>query len=284
MPGFTIVKVTMTTNSQETSGTRPEARPLEPLSPELHGNWRLRSGTFDFARDTPFIPLLMSEFVQASRTYPIVFSAADPSPLVLLGMDRTNLFVKDGVWGGGAAENASASSEALFAPYVPAFLRRYPFGYLKVDDSGKYILAIDGGCEWLSTEGSEGQPLFENGQPSALTQSALAFCDVFQSEAENTMAFVRALEARDLLIDRTAELTLADGEKHKLGGFRIVDRARYEQLDGPTIVEWHMKGWLQAVLFHLASLDLFAALARREIVERGMTLDAEPAAQPEQLN
>lgn len=275
----------MTTNSQDSSGRPKESRSFEPLSPQHHGSWRLGSGTFDFASETPFVPLLMSEFVQASRTYPIVFSAADASPLALLGLDRTNLFVKDGVWDGGRnGDEVATVTNVHLAPYVPAFVRRYPFSYLKVDDSEKYILGIDAGCKWISTEGSDGQPLFEDGKPSELTQSALAFCDVFQSEAENTMALVRALEARELLLERTAELTLEGGETHKLGGFRIVDRQRYEQLDGPTIVEWHMKGWLQAILFHLASLDLFAALAQREIVQRGNGRQPEPPARSEKLN
>lgn len=275
----------MTTNTQDSSDRPNESRSFEPLSVQQHGSWRLGSGTFDFASGTPFVPLLMSEFVQASRTYPIVFSAADASPLALLGLDRTNLFVKDGVWDGGrTGDDAATVADVHLAPYVPAFVRRYPFRYLKVDGSENYILGIDAGCRWISTEGSDGRPLFEDGKPSELTQSALAFCDVFQGEAENTMALVRALEARGLLIERTAELTLTGGETHKLGGFRIVDRQLYEQLDGPTIVEWHMKGWLQAILFHLASLDLFAALAQREIIQRGNGRQPEPSARSEKLN
>ncbi|WP_275504301.1 SapC family protein [Sphingomonas pollutisoli] len=233
------------------------ARSLEPLSPERHAAWRLKTADFGFAREAPFIPVVVSEFARAARTYPIVFSASDPSPLALLGIDRANLFLGD------ASGDAATPGIVWREGYVPAYVRRYPFGYLRVGESDRFVLGIDPGCEAICTDGTEGQPLFEDGAPAAIVQTALAICQAFQGQAEASMAFVRALEDRGLLVERTAELTLDGGGRHRLTGFRIVDRAKFDALDGPTIVEWHAKGWLEAVSFHLASLDLLAALVRR---------------------
>lgn len=214
----------------------------------------------------PFVPALIAEFAAVARVYPIVFSNSDPSPIAILGFDRRNLFVRDGVWETefkariGDAQQADAVRGDL---YVPAYIRRHPFALLRTTDD-QHVLAIDTESPLLRPEGEQGTPLFEDGKPSAIVPSALQFCEAFRQQAETTMAFVRALEARDLLVERQANVTLDSGRSLGLTGFRIVDAAKFAQLDGPTIVEWHGKGWLAAVHFHLTSLSRLDAIARRQ--------------------
>ncbi|MDF0487745.1 SapC family protein [Sphingomonas sp. H39-1-10] len=238
----------------------------EPLASDRHGSWRLAAGDMAHAVTVPFVPVLIAEFAAAARVFPIVFSNSDPSPIAILGLDQHNLFVKDGVWESEFAArigDAQAAGEQQADIYVPAYIRRHPFALLRTTDE-QHVLAIDKTSPLLRKEGEEGTPLFENGKPSATVASALQFCEAFRQQAEATMAFVRALEARELLIERRANITLHSGRSLGLTGFRIIDADKFARLDGPTIVEWHAKGWLAPVHFHLASLSRLQALARRQ--------------------
>jgi hypothetical protein len=63
---------------------------LEPLSSNVHGDWRARS--FDkatFLANSHAVPLTVEEFGPASRFYPIVFSSGEQAvPLALMGLNE----------------------------------------------------------------------------------------------------------------------------------------------------------------------------------------------------
>ena len=222
----------------------------EPLNAAAHADWRLKGGDAAFATDTPFVPVVVGEMAAAARTYPVVFAGGDAQPLAVLGLERRNLFVTDGRW----------SPDA----YVPAYVRRYPFGFIATVNPDGFALAIDAASDRIVTEGGEGAALFEDGQPSPLTKQALEFCDAFQAEATATRAFAEALMAADLLIDRRADVTLADGRRTGIEGFRVVDVEKFTALPDATVLDWHRKGWLALVHFHLSSLERFSVLLDRQ--------------------
>lgn len=221
----------------------------EPLHAESHGRWSLREGNLDFAAQAHVVPVMLTEFGPVARSYPLVFAPGDAAPLALLGLEHRNLFVADGQWAEGT--------------YLPAYVRRYPFGFIATTNPDDFILAIDAASERLSQDG-EGSPLFVDGKPSELTRQALQFCDAFQSEALNTQAFSAALMAQGLLVDRRADVTLPNGRQWGLKGFQVIDVERLRQLDDAVIVAWHRKGWLELIHFHLASLENFSALLERQ--------------------
>jgi len=222
-------------------------RDPQPLSAVQHGSWRLRDGDAAFAADTAFVPVVVSEIAAAARSYPIVFSTGEGAqPVAVLGLEQRNLFVAGGLW----AEDA----------YVPAYVRRYPFGFIATVNPDGFALAVDAASERLVSSGEEGAPLFDGDQPTQLTQEAMAFCNAFQGEAAATQAFGEALRAQGLLIGRRADVTLPDGRKLGLDGFQIIDTERFAKLDEAVVLDWHRKGWLALVHFHLASLERFGAL------------------------
>lgn len=221
----------------------------EPLSVEAHGMWRLGDGDFAFAAETPFVPVVTGEVAQAMHAYPIVFSAGDAHPIAVMGVERENLFVTGGRW----AEDA----------YVPAYVRRYPFGFIPTINPDGFVLAIDAAADRLREDGDEGVALFDDAEPSELTRQALAFCDAFQGQAAATRAFADALVAANLLVDRRADVQLPDGRTLGLEGFQIVDVDQLAALPDETVVEWHRNGWLALVHYHLASLDRFPSLLAR---------------------
>jgi hypothetical protein len=244
----------MTLPSAPTGTGRP-ALPLfyrkpQLLSSQVHGEWRVKPGDVSFAAGTPYVPIVAGEFSAAARCYPIVFAAADTVPVAVLGLEHSNLFVDGARWAADA--------------YVPAYVRRYPFGFLATTNPAGFALVIDSASERVLTWGSEGTPLFEDGKPSELTNQALRFCEMFEREARATELFREALRAQSLLVDRRANATLPDGSKLGLHGFQVIDAEKFSRLEDSVVVDWHRKGWLALVSFHLASLERFSALLERQ--------------------
>lgn len=222
-------------------------REPQPLTAARHAAWRLTDGDHAFAAETAFSPIVVAELAAAARSYPIVFSGGEAAqPVAVLGLEQRNLFVTGGRW----AQDA----------YVPAYVRRYPFGFIATVNPAGFALAIDAASDRVVQSGEAGTALFEADGPSTLTREAMAFCNTFQAEADATAAFAAALRAQDLLIDRRADATLPDGRKLGLDGFQVVDTERFSNLDDAVVLDWHRRGWLALVHFHLASLERFGAL------------------------
>lgn len=220
----------------------------QPLTAAAHGAWRLLPGDYAFAAETNTVMLSASEFAAAARSYPILFAGEEAAPVALVGLERANLFVASREW----AEDA----------YIPAYVRRYPFVFYATDDADQFVLGIDAASDRIVREGDAGEGLFEGGTASAMTTQALHFCEAFRRDSEATLAFAAALQP--LLIDQRAAVTLASGTSFDIDGFKVVDRARFAALDDATVLDWHRRGWLALVHFHLASLDRFQALLTRQ--------------------
>lgn len=221
----------------------------QPLMPVIHDDVRLTSGNFTFAAETNAVPVTIVEFAQAMRFYPIVFAEGGNFPIAVLGLSAGNRFVSEGRW----AERH----------YVPAYVRRYPFVFAEAGEQG-FALALDVASDRIAHGGDEGEALFIDGKPSPLTEGALAFCREFHQAHLKTQAFVEALAAKELLVEQQADAKLASGEARRLAGFRVIDREKFGHLPDDVILDWHRKGWLALVLFHMASLDRFTELLAAE--------------------
>ena len=101
------------------------------LHVDRHAEWRLLDGNAAFAACATAIPLVLTDFVPAARSYPILFTADTAAPIALTGLQRSDLFV---------------DAAGAWAPdcYVPAYVRRYPFILVEVPDRSDLGLAIDG--------------------------------------------------------------------------------------------------------------------------------------------
>jgi hypothetical protein len=147
---------------------------------------------------------------------------------------------------------------------VPAYVRRHPFILVEAPGGDSAALAVDAGSELISKEQEVlGAPLFEGGQPCAVTLRALEFCRLLRQDPRRTRAFSKALVEEGLLVERRANATLANARQLTVTGFQVVDPQRFAQLSGETVVTWHRNGWLALVHFHLASLERCADLLRR---------------------
>lgn len=211
---------------------------------------------YSFARATNAVPLNAVEYVQALRHYPIVFSTAKPAmTLAVLGIrDDENLFV-------------DAAGEWRKGAYVPAYVRRYPFIFIRGNDPDKLTLGIDDAAPHFA--GGDGSPLFINGEPSGQARHALAFCEEFQAHLMLTQEFCRAIADRDLLVDQGAQFEFRSGGRATIQGFRIIDESKFKALPDDVIAEWRRKGYLPLVFAHFFSMrswaDLLDLAAERKV-------------------
>ncbi len=141
-------------------------REPQALAAAVHGDLHLKGARdFRFAAATNAVPIMAAEFVEAQRSYPIVFVGETVHPAVVLGLETANVFVD------------TAGSWALDR-YIPAYVRRYPFVFIETADKANYALGIDVASDRVvrAIDGGEGlAPLFSGGQPTQLTQDALRF-------------------------------------------------------------------------------------------------------------
>ncbi len=224
---------------------------IDDVSAENHGALGLAEEIdYRFAGATNSIPVNGVEFNAAARHYPIIFNPEPGGlPLTIVGVRlNENLFIEDnGRWAEGC--------------YVPAFVRRYPFIFVSRAGEGELAFCVDGKSPLL-VEGGSG-PLFQNGQSSDLLQNVARFCAAYARQQNSTRDFLEALEARDLLIQRSADITLPDGQKVAMRGFRVIDTAKLRELPGDIVDAWWRNGWLDWINCHVVSLGNFGRLYHR---------------------
>ncbi|NDC56285.1 MAG: SapC family protein, partial [Alphaproteobacteria bacterium] len=197
-------------------------------------------GNFTFAAQANAVPIVIDEFAIAAASYPIVFlQTAEPVPAVVLGVTpQRNLYV-------------GPNGEWLNNAYLPAYVRRYPF--ILVDDpQSKQMLLCYDETSGMVTEGGD-LPLFDNGQPSMVTNNALNLCLALRQQGETTENFVRALRQRGLLNDQSIEIKTPAGDSHVVNGFLTLDEQKFAALPDDVYIQWRKLGWIKLIYAHLQS-------------------------------
>lgn len=229
------------------AGTPAPSLPLfykkpTPLDATKHGKLGLKKNFgLSFTAQVNAVPINMIEMPQICHFYPIAFSPdGNATPVALLGLrDNENLFVNDkGEWEANC--------------YIPAYIRRYPFIFSEMPGNDRLTLCADMNDNVVSDSGD--QKFFEkDGKPTQLAQNALEFCKSYHAAAQQTQEFSKALSDSGLLVDRQAEITIAESKKISFSGFRIVDEAKLAGLADKDFLEWRSKGWLPFLYAHLFS-------------------------------
>ena len=217
-----------------------------------HKDVRIKqAGTnFSFAKKTNSVILAGIEFTEAAKEYPIVFAKAGEIvvPVALVGLrNEENLFVDDkGNWD---------------AHYVPAFVRRYPFVLADSGDAGQRMVCIDEAYPGFNS--SEGELLFEDGEPTTLLKQAMDFMEEYQKQYVRTERFVKRLQENDLLIEANARVDMVDGKKFSMTGLLAVDEKKLLQLSDEKALEFFRSGELAWLYCHLMSFGTMARLVDR---------------------
>lgn len=233
---------------------------LVPLSSQQHGDWKLRpiEGA-KFLTDAHAVPLLVEEFIQASRFYPIVFSLGDqPVPLALMGLN-------EGV-------NVIVDERGMFPDdfYVPAYVRRYPFLLARLrPDTDDLSLCVDPTSEVIG-QFDEGEAIFESEQPSERTKAILQFCEQVEQASAMTNGFFTDIKEQKLLTDGefSAQPNGAT-QPYVYRGFQIISEDAVKNLRGDVARKWLQNGLMPLIYAHLFSLQRMADIFGRQ-AQRGM--------------
>ncbi|MCC2980484.1 MULTISPECIES: SapC family protein [unclassified Sphingomonas] len=230
---------------------------LEPLSSELHADYKIRP-----AQSAPFlatqhaIPITIDEFALVQRYMPIVFSAGEDSvPIALMGLNEgVNVFV----------DADGKLVEDNF--YVPAYIRRYPYLLARLrPDAQELSLCFDPTSDTIG-QFDEGQPLFENGQPSEVTKNILAFNEQFEQAGARTAQFMNELRETELLMDGEVSIQHEGYEQPFVyRGFQMINEEKLQDLRGDQLRKMTKSGMLPLLYAHLFSLSLMREVFARQV-------------------
>jgi hypothetical protein len=230
---------------------------LEPLSSELHADYRIRPATSaQFLSTQHAIPVTIDEFALVQRFMPIVFSAGeDAIPIALMGLnENVNVFV----------DADGALTEDNF--YVPAYIRRYPYLLARLrPDAQELSLCFDPTSDTIG-KFEDGEPLFENGQPSEVTKNILAFNEQFEQAGARTAQFMKELREAELIMDGEVSIQ-QDGMEQPFvyRGFQMVNEEKLADLRGDQLRKMSKSGMLPLLYAHLFSLSLMRDIFARQV-------------------
>ena len=222
-----------------------------PLDAKMHANLALKQ---DFGlgvtKNVNAVPINLIEMPQICHFYPIAFSPDESAtPVAICGLrDNENLFLNDdNTWVGDT--------------YIPAYIRRYPFIFSEMPNNDQLSLCIDMD-DSVTEEGGEQKFFDDEGKPTQLAQNALEFCKSYHAAAQQTVQFGQALNKEGLLVERQAEINIADGKKINFAGFRIIDEEKLSKLGDDVFLDWRKKGWIPFLYAHLFSGAQWQRLTR----------------------
>lgn len=239
---------------------------LEPLSSDAHAGFKVRPAEgATFLVNQHAIPLTVDEFPMAQRHFPIIFSQGDePVPLALMGMNEgVNVFIDD--------------NGLLRDPYtyVPAYVRRYPYMLARLSPEAQELTLCFDPTSPTIGDFEDGEPLFDQGQPTDLTKSILEFNQQFEEAGARTAQFMAELGDLDLLQDGEVTIQPDGADKPFLySGFRMISEEKLRELRGDQLRKIVQSGMLPLIYAHLFSLSL-----TREIFGRQAQLGKLPAPQ-----
>jgi hypothetical protein len=186
---------------------------------------------------------------------PIVFSVGDDAiPLALMGLNEgVNVFMGDD----------GKLTETNF--YVPAYVRRYPYMLARLrPDAEELSLCFDPTSEALGAY-DDGEPLFENGQPSQVTKAILDFAEQFEQAGARTQAFMNELREQELLMDGEVTIQIDENQQPFVyRGFQMINEEKLAGLRGDQLRKMSQSGMLPLLYAHLFSLSLMREIFARQ--------------------
>jgi hypothetical protein len=181
-------------------------------------------------------------------------------PVVVLGF-RDNLFVEaDGRWERDA--------------YIPASIRRYPFG--AADVPGQYPVCIDTAYEGY--DAGDGERLFDDeGKGTPYFNGVVEFLRGYQVQVQQTRVFVKRLQ--DLQLFRAVDANirqLQGGQAVTIRDLAMVNEESLRSLPDDVLASLVRDGSLGLIYTHLLSLGNFNGIMSRSD-RNGAAVETQPA-------
>jgi hypothetical protein len=226
------------------------------LTPEAHGTLRVRTDRGADLGDAVMSSLVVpDEFRQLQNEYLILFRQ---------NQERDG-FVALAMFGFEAGENLYLDGDRWDARYRPLAMAIQPFLIGGAPDgSGPRQVHVDLASPRIAA-GGEGVRVFdEHGRPSPYLETVIDQLGALDEGYRASAAFFAALDRHALLEPLSVDVTLADGARHRLVGFHVIDEDRLRALEPAALAELHAEGHLLPIFMAVASIaNLGALVARR---------------------
>lgn len=229
------------------------AQPV-PLNNQQHKDLKVTAAfSIESVSNRHITPLMLQEFTAAAAQYPIFFLETNNeyAAVAVFGLkENQNLFIKD---------------EKFEGQYLPASVRAYPFSLAQTGDE-QLILCVNEQADTLSQ--TEGKPLFnEDGSKAEFFNGINKFFEDFidaNAVSRNIMG-----QLKELGLFKPDGLQYRDlaGKEHRLNGFFVIDREKFEALTDEQFLSLRKFGVLPAIYAHFMSLDKIGSLINRLPVE-----------------
>lgn len=217
---------------------------VELLSSDVHSHVRVREiKKASYAKHITDSLITADEFFSAAKSQPIVFAKGEDGKhfaavLLGLGQKRSWFVGPDEMWKTGE--------------YMPAFLRRYPFVFVKDQEKNTNYLGIDTLSEAFNEE--EGEQIFTtDAKPSKYLQKVLGFMQAFEVAHERTHLFCDELMRLNLLEAITINKWVGF-QAPILKNIKRVNESRLDKLPKQELEGLVEKGYYKLISAHLISL------------------------------
>ena len=237
---------------------------LVPVNKERHAAKKVkRIESFDFASRFNLASVMVHEVARAAAIYPIVFidDKGEFRPVALLGLEPgENLFVD--------------ASGRWHASYVPAIIRRYPFGLTTSGREGQFTVCIDEGSPLVTD--SEGAALFtDKGEPTEVIENVKRYLGELQQMDAFTREFCRFLRENELLTPLTMRVRRANEVKN-IAGCHVVNEEKLNKISDEKFLELRRRSYLPPIYAHLVSLSQLERLLMLKEEKVGGVKGAKP--------
>lgn len=238
----------------------------EALSPDRHLALKLAAEPdYRFAAQEVVCPVVSGEMWHVAREYIMVFPLQPEAlPLAILGTQAgVNAYVGDG-------------NPPWWGRYVPAHLRRYPFGAAPAPsqegveaDKQRFTVCIDTSAPQLNE--FTGQPLFNtDGSGTELLARVQQALLGLQQDQGITQALVKQISDTGLLVEQALTIKPVDAEPVALAGFRVIDQQKLREAPPELLASLIKTRALDLIYAHIGSLSnlqdgLLAKKARGEV-------------------
>ena len=196
---------------------------------------------FSYAKKINSCIITTDEFYEVCKSYPILFAKNSDGwyALALFSLDGKNSFVnRKGDWEKGC--------------YIPAYVRRYPFIYVK--DDKDLLLGIDSAHLIDKSEADTRYFFEEDGSQSNFVKESLKYLDAFHLQSIATTNFIDKLDKLGVLEESIITKTNKDKEE-KYGDFWTVNENKLNELNDEDKSSLCKDNSMKLITAHLISLS-----------------------------
>lgn len=205
---------------------------------------------FAHAKELSTSMITMSEFYQACKNYPIVFANNEEEgwfAVALLGLEKENKFLDEkGVWKEGC--------------YIPAYVRRYPFIYIKNEDD--LLLGFDADHKVNKEEAGDRHFYDDKEETTPFVANVLTFMNQVQNLSKVTTEFIETLVEMEVLEESAITGKNSEGKDISVNGFWILKEEKLEKLTKKNKAKLCEKNYMQPITAHLISLSNIQSLSK----------------------